>query len=84
MAKLHQWTLKDNHSEAYEVECAVCEALAQRELEAGELKSMVAGMLEKEIAGEVFDSVLYGMRKEGIVAFVGGKVSLMNSSAPGV
>jgi hypothetical protein len=75
MSKLAAMTLKDRRSREYDIEETVLDALDGDGREAGELFDAVAGVLGG-VERSVFDSVLYGMRKEGLVGFEEGRVVL--------
>lgn len=74
LAKIHQLTLKDRRDSGYYVELGVLEAVA----DGARTPAEVFGELERQagvdISREAFDTVLYGMRKEGLVEFVGGRI----------
>lgn len=73
--KMHRRTLKDAGSPLARVEAAALDALSGGPLSEEELASRVEAVLGGLAAPETTSAVLYGMRKEGLVEFSGGRIA---------
>jgi len=76
--KMHGCSLKDQARPEYMVETAVLKALQAGPRLPGEIGDAVAISLSEPIAPEVLDSVLFGMRKEGLIGFDAGRIARLD------
>ena len=72
---IHQRMLKDVESPGWEIETAVLEALKDGPLAPEGLGEPVRERIGHGIGGKVLDAVLFGMRKEGLIEFVEGRIA---------
>ena len=75
MAKLHGWILKDKTSLAYMVEMAVRALIEERPMDESAVVERIGEMLDEHVSGGEVEAVLFGMRKEGLIEFTGGKIA---------
>ncbi|MHC4714221.1 MAG: hypothetical protein ACYTAN_13295 [Planctomycetota bacterium] len=74
LSALHRDALKDEESREFGVERAVLEALEAGPLDEDSLSGAVEAGLGRDVEKGAFESVLFGMRKEGLIDFAEGRV----------
>ncbi len=74
LAALHRDALKDEESLEFGVERAVLEALEAGPLDQDAVRGAVEAGLGRDVEKGAFESVLFGMRKEGLIDFTEGRV----------
>ena len=71
----HRNVLKDRHAREYKIEAAVLDSLAKGPLSRAAVAVAVEASMREAVEDSELETVLYGMRKEGLVAFADGRLS---------
>jgi len=76
IAKLHGRTLKDKTSAGYLIEMSILAVLEEGPLSREALLERLESMLDEPASETEIDSVLYGMRKEGLIEFENAMIAI--------
>ena len=77
--QMHRKVLKDRESAAYAIETAVLSALADGPRDEETVARAVSKSLGHEVAAGELATVLYGMRKEGLVSSSAGRIARIDT-----